>query len=137
VAGQSGELPRIRGFLLVYLIALTVFALHGSVLTVGSVVVYSHIHLGFLVFYVITNVALILYVIYLFILMSRRRKSAIMNNVAFNILAVVFLISWHVIGEKSNIGTIVDSIPNLVGAGYFLLSRRVRNTFVTGHLAGA
>jgi len=142
VAGQARELPRIRGFLLVYLIALTIFALHGSLLTVGSVVVnahsaltgsHSHVQLGFLVYYVITNLALILYVIYLFVLMSRRRRSAIVHNIVFNILAVVFLISWHVFGEKSNIGTIIDSVPNLVAAAYFLLSRRVRKTFVVNH----
>jgi cell division protein FtsW (lipid II flippase) len=141
LAGQGGELPRIRGLLLVYLIALIPFALHGSVLTIGSIVVYahssatgshSHVPLSSLVFYVITNVTLILYVIYLLILMSRRRKSAIINNIVFNILSVAFLVSWYVIGEKSNTGTIVDSVPNLVGAAYFLLSRRVRNTFVIG-----
>jgi hypothetical protein len=140
-ARQGGELPGIRGWLLVYLIALIPFALHGSVLTIGSTVVYahssatgshSHVPLSSLVFYVITNVTLILYVIYLFTLMSRRRESAIINNIVFNILSVAFLISWHIIGEKSNIGTVVDSVPNLVGAAYFLLSKRVRNTFVIG-----
>jgi hypothetical protein len=126
--------------LLVYLIALIPFTVHGSVLTVGSVVVYahssatghSHVPLSSLVFYLITNITLILYVIYLFILMSRRRKAAIAHNVVFNVLAVVFLVIWHVIGEKSSTGTIVDSIPNLVAAAYFLLSRRVRKTFIVG-----
>jgi hypothetical protein len=55
-----------------------------------------------------------------------------MNNIIFNILAVLFLVSWHAIGEKSNTGTFVDSIPNLLAVAYFLLSRRVRNTFVVG-----
>jgi hypothetical protein len=140
LAGQGGELPRIRGLLLVYLIALILFALHGSVLTIGSIVVYahssatghSHVPLSSLVFYVITNVTLILYVIYLFILVSRRSKSTIINNIVFNILALAFLVSWHVAGEKSITGTVVDSVPNLVGVAYFLLSRRVRNTFVIG-----
>jgi hypothetical protein len=140
-ARQGGELPAIRGWLLVYLIALTALVLHGSALTIGSIVVYAHrsaagshslVPLSSLMFYVITNVILILYAIYLFILMSRRRKSAIINNIVFNILSVAFLVSWHIIGEKSNIGTIVDSVPNLVGAAYFLLSKRVKNTFVIG-----
>jgi hypothetical protein len=142
LAGHASDLPQIRGLLLVYLIAIAVFTLHTALLTTGSVVVYAHsvatgshphVSLSFLVFYVITNIALILYVVYLFILMSRRRRSAIPNNIIFNIMAVVFLLSWHVMGEKSNIGTIIDSAPNLVAAGYFLLSRRVRNTFVVAH----
>jgi len=140
-ARQGGELSGIRGWLLVYLIGLTALVLHGSVLTIGSIVVYAHrsvtgshslVPLSSLMFYIITNVILIVYAIYLFMLMSRRRKSAIINNIVFNILSVVFLVSWHIIGEKSNIGTIVDSVPNLVGAAYFLLSKRVKNTFVVG-----
>jgi hypothetical protein len=143
-ASQGVELPGIRGWLLVYLIALTALVLHGSVLTIGSIVVYAHrsaavshsfVPLSSLTFYVITNVTLILYAIYLFSLMSRRRKSAIINNIVFNILSVAFLVSWHIIGAKSNIGTIVDSVPNLVGVAYFLLSKRVRNTFVIGRAA--
>jgi hypothetical protein len=143
VAGHRGTLPRIRGLLLVYLVALTFFALHNSVLTIGSIIVYahasvtghSHVSLGAQIFYVASNVALVLYVIYLFTLMSRRRRSAIVNNIIFNILSVVFLVAWHVIGEKSNTGTLVDSIPNLVIVVYFLLSRRVRNTFIVRRAA--
>lgn len=142
LAGQASDLPQIRGLLIVYLIAIAVFTLHTALLTTGSVVVYAHsvatgshphVSLSFLVFYVVTNIALIFYVVYLFILMSRRRRSAIPHNIVFNVMAVVFLLSWHVVGEKSNIGTLIDSVPNLVGAGYFLLSRRVRNTFVVAH----
>ena len=62
--------------------------------------------------------------------MNRRRRSAIVNNVIFNILAVVFLLSWHLFGEKSTIGTVIDSVPNLVGAVYILMSARVRSTFI-------
>ena len=138
LAGQGPELPRIRGLLLVYFIALTIFFVHNSFLTVGSIVAYSHssatgshhIPVGSLIYYVISNATLLVYVIYLFILMKQRRRSAIMHNIAFNILSVVFLVTWHAIGEKSTTGTIVDSIPSLVIAVYFLLSRRVRKTFV-------
>jgi hypothetical protein len=143
LAGHSGELPRIGGLLLVYRLLLIIFAVHNSMLTAGSIVVYahssatgrSHVPLGSLVFYVITNVALILYVIYLFRLMSRRRKSAIINNIVFNILSAVFLVSWHVIGEKSTTGTIIDSVSNLVIVAYFLLSGRVRRSFVIDRTA--
>jgi uncharacterized protein DUF2569 len=138
LAGQGPELPRIRGLLLVYFIALTFFFVHNSFLTVGSIVVYGHpsatgshhVPVGSLVYYTISNVTLLVYVIYLFILMRRRRRSAIIHNVIFNILSVVFLVTWHAIGEKSTTGMIVDSIPNLVIVAYFLLSRRVRKTFV-------
>lgn len=139
-----GELPRIRGLLLVYHVLLVIFAVHNSVLTVGSIIVYihsaatgrAHVAPGSLAFYVVTNVALILYVVYLFRLMSRRRRSAIAHNIVFNILSAVLLVSWHLIGEKSTTGTIVDSAPTLVIVAYFLLSGRVRRTFVSNRTAG-
>ena len=90
----------------------------------------SSIPLGFLIYYDLTNIVLLAYGITLFFLMARRRRSAIVNNVIFNIVAVVFLITWHLVGEKSNIGTIIDSLPNLAGVIYTLLSRRVRSTFI-------
>jgi len=138
LAGQGPEPPRIRGLLLVYFVALTIFFVHNSFLTAGSIVVYGHasatgshhVALGSLAYYVISNVTLLVYVIYLFILMKRRRRSAIIHNITFNILSVVFLVTWYAIGEKSTTGTIVDSIPNLVIVVYFLLSGRVRKTFV-------
>lgn len=136
--GQSAASPRIRGLLLLYVIALVPFLLHTAVLTVGSMVTYAHpaaaglhsrVPLGFLIYYVMSNVALLVYGIVLLALMIRRRRSAIVNNVIFNILAVVFLLSWHLLGEKSAIGTVIDSVPNLVGAVYILMSTRVRSTF--------
>jgi Protein of unknown function (DUF2569) len=144
VADHHGKLPRIGGLLLFYHFLLVLFTVHNSILTAGSVMVYvhssatgrSHVSLPSLIFYVATNAALILYVIYLFTLMSRRRKSAIANNIAFNLLSVLFLVTWHLIGEKSTIGTIADSAPNLVIAAYFLLSRKVRTTFVVGRTSG-
>jgi hypothetical protein len=90
---------------------------------------HSRVPLGFLIYYVMSNVALLVYGIVLLALMIRRRRSAIVNNVIFNILAVVFLLSWHLLGEKSAIGTVIDSVPNLVGAVYILMSTRVRSTF--------
>lgn len=140
-AVQPGALPGMRGWLLVYMVALAVLLLHGAGLTIGSIVIYagppaaglhSVLPLGFLLFYVTTNVILAVYGVCLFVLMRRRRRSAIINNVVFNILAVVFLVAWHLFGEKSNIGTVVDAVPNLAWAAYFLLSRRVRNTFIIG-----
>jgi hypothetical protein len=128
----------VRGWLLVYTIVLAYLLVHGAALTVASLVIYAHpavaglrsfVPLHFLLFYVATNVLLILYTITLFVLMARRRRAVIVNNVIFNVLGVVFLLLWHVLGEKSNVGTVVDTLPYLIGLAYVLRSRRVRNTF--------
>ena len=142
--GGRGELPRIRGLLILYYALLVFFVVHNSALTVGSVAVYAHhsaagrsrVLIPSLIFYVVMNLVLILYVIYLFRLMSRRRRSAIINNIVFNLLSAILLLSWHLIGEKSTTGTIADSAPSLVIVAYFLLSRRVRMTFVIGRTTG-
>lgn len=137
--GQRAALPPMRGWLLVYIAVLACLGLHGAALTTASIVVYAHpataglhssVPLISLLFYVATNVILILYTVVLFILMSRRLIAAIINNVIFNISSIVFLVAWHLIGEKSNVGTLVDSAPNLIGVAYILLSRRVRSTFI-------
>jgi hypothetical protein len=36
------------------------------------------------------------------------------------------------LGEKSHVGTVIDVLPGLVGLCYFLISKRVRNTFTAG-----
>jgi len=138
-AGRRGALPPVQGWLLVYTVVLAVLGLHGAGLTIGSVVTYAHpaaaglhssVPLISLLFYVITNIILILYAVVLFILMSGHLRSAIINNVIFNISSIAFLVAWHLIGEKSSVGTVVDSAPNLAGAAYILLSKRVRSTFI-------
>ncbi len=75
---------------------------------------------------------LVVYAVVLYVLMFKRRKAAIAHNIAFNALSVLLLVAWHFVGEKSNIGTFVDALPNLVGLWYFLVSKRVRNTFTIG-----
>ena len=138
-ADQRGAPPPIRGWLLVYVALLAVQGLHGAGLTTGSIVIYAYpaaarlhssVPLIPLLFYVITNVILILYAIVLFILMSRRLRSAIINNVIFNISSIAFLVAWYLTGEKSNVGTLIDSAPNLACTAYILLSKRVRSTFI-------
>jgi hypothetical protein len=145
LVGQRAALPKVRGWLLVYIAGLAVMLVHGAALTIGSIVIYadpaaaglhSFVPLGFLLLYVTTNIILIFYAIFLFVMMARRRRSAIMHNIVFNLLSVAFLVTWHVFGEKSNFGTLVDSVPGLVGAAYFMLSRRVRNTFIVGSRSG-
>ena len=131
-----------------YMAGLVVQALHGLVLTVAAVVIYakpalagltSFGPLGWLLFYVVANVVLAVYTAVLLVLMLQHRKAAIANNIVFNFLSVLFLVVWHLLGEKSLVGTVVDSLPGLVGLGYVLTSKRVRGTFVChrsrGHAA--
>lgn len=136
---SSGRPVGLRGWLLVYMVGLVLLALHGLGLTVAALVIYanpalagltSFVPLGDLLFYVVTNVVLVIYTAVLLVLMFQRRKAAIVNSVVFNLLSVLFLIGWHFIGEKSLVGTVVDSLPGLVGIGYVLGSKRVRGTLV-------
>jgi hypothetical protein len=118
---------------------LVALAVHGLALTVAAVVTYasprmaglvSSVPLGDLVFYVVTNVTLVVYAAVLFVLMLKLRKEAILHNLIFNVLSVLSLVSWHFLGEKSLVGTVIDSLPALVGLGYIARSRSVRATFV-------
>ena len=122
-----------------YMIGLVAQALHGLVLTVGAVVIFadparagltSFIPLGALLFYVLTNIVVAIYTTVVLALMIRRRKAAIVNSIVLNCLTVLFLILWHLLGEKSPLGTFLDSLPGLIGLAYVLRSRRVRGTFV-------
>jgi Protein of unknown function (DUF2569) len=131
----------IKGWLLIYVILLGYLTLHSLALTIASLIFYAHpalaglssfIPLGALIFYVATNGFEIAYAIVLFILMFRKKKAAIVNNIVFNILSVVFLVAWHLLREKSNIGTFVDALPGVIGFCYFTFSRRVKATFVKG-----
>jgi Protein of unknown function (DUF2569) len=129
---------RVGGWLWAYVIALAVLLLHGMGLTVAVIVIYSNqsttslhtfLPLGSLLVYVITNSILIFYTVLLFFLVFRKRHAAIVNNIAFNVLSILFVIGWHFLGEKSLVGTVIDATPGLVGLWYFLVSKRVRNTF--------
>jgi hypothetical protein len=135
------EPPGIAGWLLVYLIVLAFLVVHGIGMTIGAIIIYSNpsisglhtfIPLDALLYYVITNVAVALYTLVLFVLIFRRRHSAIANNIAFNILAASIVVSWHLLGEKSPVGTVIDVLPYLVGLCYVLSSKRVRTTFRVG-----
>lgn len=127
-----------RGWLLLYMLALGAELAHGLALTIGSLVVYanpslagldSFIPLWALLIYVVSNLALVAYGVVLFGLMLSKRRSAILNNILFNALSVTLLLTWLVLGAKSPVGTIVDSLPGLVAIAYFSRSRRVRSTY--------
>lgn len=127
-----------RGWLLVYIICLAIELVHGLGLTVATLIIYgnpslaglhSFVPLWALLVYVVTNIALVAYGVVVLVLMAKKRKAAIINNIAFNILSVAVVVCWHFIGAKSHLGTILDSLPGLVGLAYVCRSRRVRNTF--------
>jgi hypothetical protein len=146
-SGGSWLAPQVRpalvgisGWLLVYVVGLAIELAHGLALTIGSVVIYSKpslaglhsfIPLWALLIYVISNLGLVAYGVTLFVLMYRERKAAITHNIVFNALSIAFLLVWFSLSEKSPFGTIVDSLPGVLAIGYFVRSRRVRNTFAT------
>jgi len=130
----------IRGWLLLYMVGLGAELAHGLGLTIGSLIIYanpslagrdSFIPLWALLIYVVSNLGLVTYGVVLFVLMLKKRRAAIANNILFNALSVAFLVNWFFLGAKSPIGTVVDSLPALAAIAYFSRSRRVRNTFTT------
>jgi hypothetical protein len=128
-ASGTSRLEGIGGWLLVYLIALGLFALHDLGLTVAAVITHAA-SLPALLVYAISNMVLVTYTLVLYVLMMGKRKSAVANNVIFNVLSILFLLWWHVLGMKSAVGTLVDAVPGIVCTWYVLASTRVRNTFV-------
>ena len=92
-----------RGWLLIYMVCLAAQLVHDLGLTIASVIIYanpssagrdSFIPLWALLVYVVSNLGLIAYGVVLFVLMLRKRRAAIPNNIAWNALSVAFLISW-------------------------------------------
>jgi hypothetical protein len=105
---------------------------------VGAIIIYADpsvaglrtfVPLGALLFYEATNVVLAALTIVAYSLMFRRRRAAIAANIALNALSVSFLVAWHFLRMKSQAGTVIDALPALIGLWYFLVSKRVRNTF--------
>jgi hypothetical protein len=134
----QSSLVGIRGWLLLYVLGLAAELAHGLALTIGSLLIYakpslagldSFIPLWALLTYVLSNLSLLAYGLVLFVLMSRKRKAAILHNILFNTLSIAFLLAWFLLGAKSPVGTVVDALPGLAAIAYFSRSRRVRNTF--------
>jgi hypothetical protein len=135
--GRISNEPPIRGWLIVYLVALGGLAAHGLELTIASLIIAadpslagltSFVPAPALAFYVVSNALLILYTVLLFVLIFRRKRSAIAHNVVFHALSVAFLLGWHVFHMKSAVGVAIDVVPNVVLAAYILTSQRVRQT---------
>jgi hypothetical protein len=142
VAGLDASAPNqetgLRGWLLVYVVALVWLMAHGLALTIAAIVFYTHpsvagsqpfVSFGGLIFYVVTNLILGLYTVVLLVLMAKRRRAAIAHNIIFNLASIAFVVCWHVLGTKSVVGVFVDSLPGLIGFLYFSRSDRVRRTF--------
>jgi Protein of unknown function (DUF2569) len=147
MVNRESELAGIRGWLLAYVVVLGLLTVHAIGLTVASVIIYNQptavglatvapliafSPLSSVLFYVVTNALLILYAVMLYILMFGKKRVAIRHNILFNALSVLLLVTWHFAGEKSNVGTLVDALPNLASLWYFLASKRVRDTFTIG-----
>lgn len=142
MAHQVTDNPKPIGIpsgLLLYAVLLMYLVVHGLWLSVASIVIYhdpslaglnTYLPLKFEVTYVVTNLVLVFYTTVLVILIFKHRHSAILHNAVLAALNIVFLVLWHLFGAKSSIGTLVDSLPGLVGILYFLTSERVKNTLV-------
>jgi hypothetical protein len=83
------DLVGIRGWLFVYVIGLGMQAFHGLVLTIGALIINtrptlaglnSFVPLPSLLVYVVSNLIVVLYTVALYVLMLKRRKSAIANK---------------------------------------------------------
>ena len=136
--GTAAERTPIRGWLVVYFVALAGLALHGLALTIASLIIAgdpslagltSFVSATALTFYVASNASLILYTVVLYVLMGKRKRSAVAHNVVFNVLSLAFLVGWHAMGMKSALGLAIDAIPPALMAAYFVTSGRVRRTF--------
>ena len=128
---------RIGGLLAVYVVVLAIGFLHGLGLTVASVIIHANpsqaglsapLPWGYIAFYLVSNVILAAYAVVLVRLIVKKRKSAIAHNAVYCILTIIFLAAWHFLGMKSLVGTVVDSLPGVVGILYFALSARVKET---------
>jgi hypothetical protein len=129
----------IRGWLLIYVIARVGLLLHQLQLTVGAIVIYldptvaglrSFVPLSSLLIYEATNWLLVGLTVAALVLIRRRSPTAIPANLALSGLWLAALVVWQFLGLKSPAGTIIDATPALFGLGYFLTSRRVKNTFI-------
>jgi hypothetical protein len=89
----------------------------------------TFVPLGPFLFYEATNWLLVGLTVLAFVLIRRKSPTAIAANLVLSAAWLVALVVWQFIGLKSPIGTIIDATPAILGLGYFLRSRRVRNTF--------
>jgi hypothetical protein len=139
MGGTGRRARRLGGLLAAYLVLLGILIVHGLGLTIAAVIVNANPSLGglreslpwgYIVFYVATNVVLASYSGVLIRLIVQKRKSAVVHNAVWAIMTIVFLVIWHALGMKSEVGVVIDSVPALVGMLYVALSVRVKETLV-------
>lgn len=134
----TGGPPGISGWLLVYVIGRVGLLLHQLQLTVGALVIFADpavaglrtfVPLASLLIYEATNWLLVGLTVVALLLIRRKSRAAISVNLALSGLWLAALVIWQFLGLKSPAGTIIDATPALFGLWYFVVSRRVRNTF--------
>ena len=129
--------PRLGGLLVGYVVVLVVLLIHGIGLTIATLVIDADPSLvgmtdlgpgSHVVFYVVTNCLLAVYTLMLLWLICTKRRAAIVHNYVYCAISIGCLVAWNVLGMKSPIGTVIDSLPGVVGMLYFANSTRVRRT---------
>ncbi|SIM77722.1 hypothetical protein SAMN04489832_1967 [Micromonospora cremea] len=111
--------------------------IHGIGLTIATLVIDANPALvgmtdlgpdSHIVFYVVTNCLLAVYILVLLWLICTKRRAAILQNHLYCAISIGCLVAWNVLGMKSSIGTVIDSLPSVVGIVYFAKSARVKRT---------
>lgn len=129
--------PRLGGLLAGYMVVLVLLLIHGIGLTIATLVIDANPSLvemtdlgpeSHIVFYVVTNCLLAVYILVLLWLIRTKRRAAIVHNYLYCAISIGCLVAWNLLGMKSPIGTVIDSLPGVVGIVYFATSIRVKRT---------
>jgi hypothetical protein len=129
--------PHLGGLLVGYVVVLVLLLIHGIGLTIATLVIEANPSLvgmtdlgpgSHIAFYVVTNCLLAAYILMLVWLICTKRRAAIVHNYVYCAISIGCLVAWNALGMKSPIGTIVDSLPAVVGILYFANSTRVKRT---------
>jgi hypothetical protein len=129
--------PRLGGLLTGYVVLLVVLLIHGIGLTIATLIIDANPSLvgmadlgpdSHVAFYVATNCLIAGYTLILLWLICTRRRAAIVHNYLYCAVSIGCLVAWHALGMKSPLGTVIDSLPGIVGIVYFARSTRVRRT---------
>ncbi|MBQ0902090.1 hypothetical protein [Micromonospora sp. U21] len=129
--------PRLGALLVGYVVLLVLLLIHGIGLTIATLVIDTNPSLAgmtdlapgsHVAFYVVTNCLLAVYILVLVWLICTKRRAAIVHNYLYCATSIGCLVAWNVLGMKSSIGTVIDSLPSVVGIVYFANSTRVKRT---------
>jgi hypothetical protein len=118
-------------------VLLVVLFIHGVGLTIATVVIDANPSLvgmtdlgpeSHIAFYLVTNCLIAVYTLILLWLILTKRRAAIVHNYLYCAISIGCLLAWNVLGMKSPVGTVIDSLPGVVGILYFAASTRVKRT---------